>query len=101
MSNNKLERKWIIGIETRFGPTEELVRLIPRIFPDDDDWYFVRSLNGAVPATRVFDTAEDAAIGAIRANEVRIGWIEKENARLRQWLQNLRATQEEAVQATG
>lgn len=38
----KAEYKWIIH-ESRIGPSNELVILIPRMFPDDDDCYYFRA----------------------------------------------------------
>lgn len=85
----KVQRKWIIGLPDRIGPVEELVTLIPRVFPDDDDYYFVRYSQQAVPAHRVFDTSQQAALGAIGVNKQKIRDLNMENTRLETWLNGL------------
>ena len=92
----KPERKWVIGLPDRFGPCEELVMLIPRVFPDDDDHYFVRYKNQVVAASRVFDAPEQAALAAIELNDTKINSLNTENLRLRDWYKSL--TQQEVSQ---
>lgn len=92
----KVQRKWVIGLPDRIGPVEELVMLIPRVFPDDDDYYFVRYNQQAIPAHRVFDTSQRAALGAIGVNKQKIRELNMENTRLETWLDALqRAEQRE------
>lgn len=94
MSTHKVERKWIIGLADRVGPVEELVMLIPRVFPDDDDYYYVRYNHQAVPAHRVFNTSREAALGAIAVNKQKIRDLNTENTRLEAWLDALRRNTE-------
>lgn len=85
MSEMKTERKWVIGQTDRFGPSEELTTLIASAWPDNEDYYFLWSSNRAVPQSVVFDTAPQAALAAIEANDQKIYRLQLENKRLQEW----------------
>lgn len=93
---HKVQRKWVIGLPDRIGPVEELVMLIPRVFPDDDDYYFVRYNQQAVPAYRVFDTSQEATLGAIGFNKQKIRDLNMENTRLEAYLDALIKAEQES-----
>lgn len=86
----KPEWKWIID-DSRIGPANELVMLMPRMFPDDDDWYFLRAERKIIPHTQVFDTAQAAALAAIEMNRSKIRRLENENRRFLEWYKELEA----------
>lgn len=87
---NRTERKWVVGLEDRFGPCEELVVKIPRWFPEDEDYYMVRgSENRLVPQSCVFDDAHSAGLAEMVANEKKIRDLETMNDRIREWLVKL------------
>lgn len=92
-TTTKPEWKWIID-ESRIGPSNEIVVLVPRVFPDDDDWYFLPSEKKAIPHSHVFDTAQAAAEAAIEINRGKIRYLENENRQLLNWYNELKATEQ-------
>lgn len=67
---------------------------IPRMFSDDDDYYFVRRTKTAVPQSHVFDTPQAAALAAIELNDKNARDLKITNERLRDWHDGLESARQ-------
>ena len=67
----QLEQKWVIGIEHRLGPCRTYALPIRTFFDEETYWYLPTERQLVVSQSRVFDTAQEAALGAIKANDCR------------------------------
>lgn len=96
--------KWIVGDKRRFGPTKEFFVLIPRHHFLDEDWYFRLGDKEAVPQSRLFDTPQEAALGAIALLDEEIRWSGVQKKQLQHWydeleVERLRAEEANAAEA--
>lgn len=84
----EIVEKWIVGDERRMGPSREMFVLIPRHFLDED-WYFRFSEKEAVPASRLFDTPEEAALAQIKIHDETIRWANVQKNQMLDWIERL------------
>lgn len=87
----KVVEKWIVGDKRRIGPTNEVFVLIPCYHFLDENWYFRLSEKEAVPASRLFDTPQEAALAAIKLHDETIRWANVQREQMQEWHDRLEA----------
>lgn len=81
----EMVEKWIVGDERRFGPTKEYFIPIPTHHFLDENWYFRLGEKEAVPASRLFDTPQEAALATIKIHDEKIRWATVQKQQLQDW----------------
>lgn len=88
--NSHTETKWVIEEDFPWVRTEQVI-LIPRVFDNDSDYYFVRTTEKAVSSSLVFSRPQDAANAVIKRNLQKIHDLNIDNDRLTEWRDKLDA----------
>lgn len=91
--------KWVVGDEKQFGPTKGFFVLIPRHHFMDEDWYFRLGDKEAVPASRLFDTAQAAALAAIALVDEEIRRRCADRQQIQGWYNQLEAERKRKEEA--
>jgi hypothetical protein len=99
--NAETVEKWIVGDKRRFGPTKEYFVPIPRHHFLREDWYFRLGDTEAVPASRLFDTPQEAALAAIKIHDETIRWANVQKQQLQAWYDRVEAERKAKEQTEG